>query len=1749
MKRTRNERGTTLVELMISLGIVSIVMVFVYSFFLQQRAILKKQRTLAEVSQYSMTSVDVLSRSIVNAGYNLKRGTALEAASDHYLVMTADQDGNGWISPNEVIAFGASKTNNPATGTEAVLDCDTQAPPAIKKCGFAPMQFSFYSDSNNNNVVEENEKKTYTNFRLQLDGPPYTLYRYHFKTGGSVATTVLDTPDAVENNLEYLVIYYKDMNGKYLGCPNNTVRSPTNLCVSTVAKPALPYYLTQLERKQVRKIEIEFMTRASATDVNVTAKGLPAKYMSSGTYPVGSIATYSAAGAPNLGALTYKDDGYLRKVYNVEVTPRNFVTDICGRVLMSLQSLTVPCEWDTSFSPNGSKRHMVTAKVTDLYGEPLLNTTITFNISSKFGSFANPLSARLTQTQVSSGSTGSASVYVYHYKVPPEITKRSDMNFLGPTNVSVNASFVDDVNFNPACTAASSINAPFVPGPPVRVAFVKPNPVTADYPLYEPDDDGKYPIDHDDDHSIDQVGGVDQYGTLTHSVADMYPELTAPIAASACGAGDDSKLAVMGVEIQDACGNPTTLGMGGVMRRLRLKPLMIPSSGTLNPTTAAKGRIRAFVDDATGWHVWPQEWDTSIVIKDPGDPFTAYSGPASSLVNYPASGPLVISYMSPTFAHVSDYGSMFTGNSLNLIYSPFFYNSPTQAVNSTLLTSRYIAGVFIDPSVSDLGSAANSLVNAIRYAPVTYATPYYETQWPIIAMEAMPTNIIPPQVTMTQANSIEQGLGSKPNNDGWIDIKSCGMPVTETFSLTDSCNLPVDIAKSTATGITINLSLTGSLADNGHLSPNTITLGQTTDFTYISPLTFSGTDTVYPTIKLSLINSSVSTTIPISSVTLAQYLGGIGIYQCSGDCIITSSNFAALDVVPPVLNTTQCQQTSILRKVVSGVTLPNQITLQDPIIEISPSSLASKVVFFDKSMNTYIISSATANSITTLTPLATADATATFPVNIEIYDPACFTWTQILERSGPPSIGTPLVSTVGTTSMLTPCTANVWVNFGGCEAQSTSFPSVEVLLEPTWDGAPVNRNASLGDIHYTTGGDATAEQQLDSCTAWRQSGPNQPHYDALYPLLGSQCFKIPVSLGDATGWIDGSGNYYTTNIGVRAYFPNRAACSPSPSCSAGSFEKCTTGGVTCYRPGVIKVTSECRQVSACQNNTNCQGASEIFNNGNILLNGCSPALTFKVYDCNRNKNKTVQESISASGFKVTLSQGAIVYDTEYLTLVESTAETHLPTLTITVWDSDGDTWPDPSVNSPLFAGRIDVNMSANTVAAYGNGQLNIPYGQSAVLNAYYVDPDDYNDNKCTMQATANWITPFCTYGCLNAFDCAYPSMTQVMTSPSNNQMVFSNVDCALNTDPATRQFGLILVVMGGLTKEAELVVTSEVAGTFATPVISLAGTYPTFVNSADSGIFAGTITVKLSAGVKSNNSQIDIKAGTAVPGTATPVTLLGTYTISGITLPSTITVTGTPWTTNQLVGSYLYIPTIGNLYTITANTNHTVTVNTAIPVVQAIPFANLTTGTSFSIGVPKPGCSPYSFSIAATPTQLFNDDFQACTVGGTVWPSNCNKWTASSGTERVAWNALDATDKEASLSRTAGSSAITSININATGKSNLVVSGWAGSDGAAGVTTGELRYCCATTDCTVGTTPLFTRTTSTTCNQNGNNNCQCFGLSTDGAPSTNGTCGYFSVNMPAACNNKAFVRIQLRQATVSSTARKGLWDDIYVWGF
>jgi prepilin-type N-terminal cleavage/methylation domain-containing protein len=121
--------GFTLVELLISIAIFSMVIGFIFSFFIAQRKYLSVQEQISGMIQNARAAMDMISGELTTAGYN-PSGAVFSGVpySNSQLQIYADINGNGVLTdPNENIIYSYDANNkrivrNTGSGNQPLID-------------------------------------------------------------------------------------------------------------------------------------------------------------------------------------------------------------------------------------------------------------------------------------------------------------------------------------------------------------------------------------------------------------------------------------------------------------------------------------------------------------------------------------------------------------------------------------------------------------------------------------------------------------------------------------------------------------------------------------------------------------------------------------------------------------------------------------------------------------------------------------------------------------------------------------------------------------------------------------------------------------------------------------------------------------------------------------------------------------------------------------------------------------------------------------------------------------------------------------------------------------------------------------------------------------------------------------------------------------------------------------------------------------------------------------------------------------------------------------------------------------------------------------------------------------------------------------------------------------------------------------------------------------------------------------------
>lgn len=334
-----NERGFTLVELLIAALISIIVLGLVAQVFTSQRKTFDLQNSLGRMVANGRGAVDLMQRTVQNAGYQVVRGRKFLAASDRYVTVVYDADDDGAVENTEVYTYAVS--NPSGSVTESIT-------------------ISPYFDQDGDGAVSGTEQRTYS-FDLQISAPPYNLYQYIPNNADAGYTR-----QVVAENIDYVIFRYFDAQGNELGDDdNNPGNPPADTDGDGFYDP--PFSVPAASLDDIRRVTIQFMVRTSEPDPRPD-------YQNSGTYPVGSVGA--------AGGATYAD-AFHRQIFFAEGSPRNLALAPWGKIQIVPASNPVTCPTSsTSF----------TATLLDGSGEPIPSTTVNFNTSDSANVTLSPTS-------------------------------------------------------------------------------------------------------------------------------------------------------------------------------------------------------------------------------------------------------------------------------------------------------------------------------------------------------------------------------------------------------------------------------------------------------------------------------------------------------------------------------------------------------------------------------------------------------------------------------------------------------------------------------------------------------------------------------------------------------------------------------------------------------------------------------------------------------------------------------------------------------------------------------------------------------------------------------------------------------------------------------------------------------------------------------------------------------------------------------------------------------------------------------------------------------------------------------------------------------------------------------------------------------------------------------------------------------------------------------------------------------------
>ncbi len=415
IERIRGRRGFTLVELLIAVLISFIILGAIFEVFIAQRKRYVTEDAMLEVENRGDFAIEYLTRTIQNSGFNIKQGMKFETASDHYFTTVMDENDNGVIEPNEVLTISLNKPVRDVTATEQPTELVRDPDMDDFTGGKRSFAFDVFFDMDGDGSVSDAEKFTSgynmnvarddnsldqkDAIKLYLTGPPYDIYRYSYRLlnesqpySAGNPYIVNPQPDLVADNVDNFTIRYYDEED--LPLPVSYDSAGNRIA------PTPPYILTREEMAKIRRVDFEMLLRTARRD---------AKWTDTGTYPVGSVATFGSDGKPvgwscgdpkfraaepyltNCnglsnwdcfikyctnkqyptvagGAVPYQDN-YRRLLLTSSVTPKNLTLNPYGQLILTVSPTMVRCP-DTFAT--------LTATLKDREGHPIPNATVNF---------------------------------------------------------------------------------------------------------------------------------------------------------------------------------------------------------------------------------------------------------------------------------------------------------------------------------------------------------------------------------------------------------------------------------------------------------------------------------------------------------------------------------------------------------------------------------------------------------------------------------------------------------------------------------------------------------------------------------------------------------------------------------------------------------------------------------------------------------------------------------------------------------------------------------------------------------------------------------------------------------------------------------------------------------------------------------------------------------------------------------------------------------------------------------------------------------------------------------------------------------------------------------------------------------------------------------------------------------------------------------------------------------------------------
>ena len=502
-EKLKEQKGFTMVEIIISVVISLIIMAAIFEVFIAQKNKYRTEDITLELGEEGNFAIEYLTRLVQNSGYNIVQGMKIETASDHYFTVVMDDDDNGVIEADEVITVAINKhfteIGEDEQPTEIVHD------PELNNLGASVHEYYFdcYFDMDGDGDISDSEKfvsgydlgdapddddsDQRDSIKLFLNGPPYGLYRYSYVllNEGSPydATTnpyrVNPRPDIIAEDVENFIIRYYDQED----LPLPVTYDDDNNRIA----PKPPYVLTREEMTKIRRVEFDLLLKAFKEDPDWNGEA---------KYPAGSMATYDSSGKPSgwscgdsdyppspacdnlstwecflyhcddkiysAGEFITVEDNYRRLFLTASVTPKNLILNPYGTLTLVADPPKLRC-------PNTEVE--LTATLRDNEGSPISNAIV------KFYSTANVSELDFTGVSMTDAdgnpitdSDGVVSGIKLRPAAPPGGKKR-------PVTITVSAD--SSITFNidgvdKTFPVFSSVVVPFIVGPPSSLSFVNP---------------------------------------------------------------------------------------------------------------------------------------------------------------------------------------------------------------------------------------------------------------------------------------------------------------------------------------------------------------------------------------------------------------------------------------------------------------------------------------------------------------------------------------------------------------------------------------------------------------------------------------------------------------------------------------------------------------------------------------------------------------------------------------------------------------------------------------------------------------------------------------------------------------------------------------------------------------------------------------------------------------------------------------------------------------------------------------------------------------------------------------------------------------------------------------------------------------------------------------------------------------------------------------------------------------------------